>query len=170
MLLLLNKSMKGHHFKLTPQPPYFSRKGSTLGDTRRVLFSLRTQINNVCLPYFASSAYMVCAWWKHDFLLIVQLLNSFFLSNIWKLTLAIIFLNCWSKSHTYPVDDYFISLISIIHCHSDLGFLKSPIIAIQISSRVLCASPGGTIQNFINQSSARPKKFITIYTFLMSAL
>ena len=71
-------------------------------------------------------------------------------SDIWKLTLAIKVLNHWSKPHTDSANDCFISLISVIHYDSNLGFLNSKIIVAHISSRVLCGAPVGTMQNFIN--------------------
>ena len=45
-------------------------------------------------------------------------------SDIWKLTLEINVLNLWSKSQKDSVGSYLISLISMIHCDSDFGFLN----------------------------------------------
>ena len=89
-------------------------------------------------------------------------------SDIWKLTLSIKFLNHWSKSHTDSVDNYLISLISVMHCDSDLGFLNSQIIASQISSRLFSGVPTGTTQNFINQLSIWPLRVVIICALFQS--
>ena len=65
-------------------------------------------------------------------------------SDTWKLNLVIKVLNRWSKSHTDFVGNFFISLISVMHCDSDLVFLNSQIIMSQISSRFFCGVPAGT--------------------------
>ena len=45
--------------------------------------------------------------------------------DIWNLTLEINVLNLWSKSQTDFVGSYLMSLISVIHCDLDFGFLNS---------------------------------------------
>ena len=52
--------------------------------------------------------------------------------HIWKLTLAINVLNLLSNSQTDSVGSCLISLISVMHCDSHFGFLKSSIILIRI--------------------------------------
>ena len=90
--------------------------------------------------------------------------------EIWKLTLLISVLNLWSKSHTVSDRAFLISLISVIHCDSDLGLLNSDIIANHISLRVFYGVSDGMTHNFMNQSRVRPLKVVIICPFFISAL
>ena len=87
--------------------------------------------------------------------------------DIWKLTLAINVLNIWSKSQKDFVDNWLISLISVMHCDSDFGFLNYLINLSWISLSVFGTTPTSTMENFIYQASARPHKIIIICAFLM---
>ena len=88
-------------------------------------------------------------------------------SDIWKLTLAINVLNLSSKSQNFFVDGYLISLISVMHCDSDFNLLNSSINPILISLSVFGTTPTSTMENFIYQSSTRPRRIIIICAFLM---
>ena len=85
-------------------------------------------------------------------------------SDIWKLTLAINVLNLQSKSQTDSGGSF---LISVMNCDSHFNFLKSSINPSQISLSVFGTTPTGTMENFIYQSSARRRRVMIIYAFLM---
>ena len=80
-----------------------------------------------------------------------------------KLTWSIRALNFWSKSHTDSDGSCLMSLSSVIHCDSDLGFLKSFIMAILTWTSVL-----GTAEvYFIYHVKARSLSVVTNYTSLI---
>ena len=62
-----------------------------------------------------------------------------------KITWSIRALNFWSKSHTNSVGNCLMSLSSVMHCDSDLGFLNSLIMAVLTYMSVL----GCTVVYFI---------------------
>ena len=88
-------------------------------------------------------------------------------SNIWNLTLDINVLNLWSKSQTYSIGNYLISLILVMHYDSNFGFMKSSIKTTWMSLSVLGTNPTGTMENFIYQSSAQPRRAVIICDLLI---
>ena len=89
------------------------------------------------------------------------------ISDVWKLSLAINVLTIWLKSQIDFVGSNLICLISMMHCDLDFDLLNSSIKPSQISLSVLGTNPAGTMENFIYQSSTRPRKVMIICDFLM---
>ena len=86
-------------------------------------------------------------------------------SDIWKLTLAINVLNCWSKSQTDSIGSCLIYLMSVMHCDSDFNILNSSINHSQISLSVFRTTPTDTMEIFVYQSSAWPWIAVIICAF-----
>ena len=90
-------------------------------------------------------------------------------SDIWKMTLAINFLNLSSKSKTDFVESCFISLILVIHCDSYFSLLNSSTNLSQILFSFFGTTPTGTMEKFIYHPSAQPRRVLIICTFFISS-
>ena len=80
-----------------------------------------------------------------------------------KMTWSIRDLNFWSKFHTDSVGSCLMSLSSVIHCDSDLGFLNSLIIAVLTYTSVLA----GAVVYFIYHVKALSLSVVTNWTSLI---